>query len=254
MDISYSRTTCNCLQIPAQCTYKIRMTAVYTKVLFSKTTAKIPMGIAQMNFEMNLYTYSLFLTFLIFFPLFINHQLTFKKHDIISGVLPFKSIAFTTSFGAAIRINFTSRICPLRIALNSIRASVYSSRCNSFSIFKSDTVRSSKFDLESVLVGYTFTLPPERLTGVLNRRTFLKVWDNGFLGILRDMLNHKKQYCICCINLSTSSCRRPRFSYTLRNPLVNYNLLIAKITYSERMYLASAAPFLFYSLISIVTC
>lgn len=142
-------------------------------------------------------------------------------------------MAFTISFGAAIRINLTSRICPLRIALNSIRASVYSSRFNSFSIFKSDTVRSSKFDLESVLVGYTFTLPPERLAGVLNRRTFLKVWDNGFLGILRDMLNPPKQYCICCINSSTSFWRRPRFSYTLRNPFVNYNLLIAKITVNE---------------------
>lgn len=154
-------------------------------------------------------------------------------------------MAFTISFGAAIRINLTSRICPLRIALNSIRASVYSSRFNSFSIFKSDTVRSSKFDLESVLVGYTFTLPPERLAGVLNRRTFLKLCDNGFLGILRDMLNPPIQYCICCINSSTSFWRRPRFSYTLiRNPFVNYNLLIAKITYGERIYLASTAPFL----------
>lgn len=203
----------------------------------------------QMNINIYLHTCTLFLNFTYypfsFFPLFINHQLTFKKHDIISGVLPFRSMAFTISFGAAIRINLTSRICPLRIALNSIRASVYSSRFNSFSIFKSDTVRSSKFDLESVLVGYTFTLPPERLAGVLNRRTFLKLCDNGFLGILRDMLNPPIQYCICCINSSTSFWRRPRFSYTLiRNPFVNYNLLIAKITYGERIYLASTAPFL----------
>lgn len=85
MDISYSRTTCNCLQILAQCTYKIRMTAVYTKVLFSKTTAKIPMGIAQMNFEMNLYTYSLFLTFLIFFHYLLITNLPLKS--MISSVV-----------------------------------------------------------------------------------------------------------------------------------------------------------------------
>lgn len=50
----------------------------------------------------------------------------------------------------------------------------------------------SKFDLELVFVGYIFILLLEWLIGVLNCWIFLKVWDNGFFGILCDMLNYKK--------------------------------------------------------------